>query len=328
MNEAPKIFAAISAIMTEVGAVEKTRKNVAQNYSFRGIDDVVNALTAALQKHSVFATPEVLSTERSERPTKTGGTMFSVFLTVKYTFYAVDGSNVTAVVTGEGMDTGDKAANKALSAAFKYALLQVFAIPTEESKDSEYESPEPTSKPNVAALAAAKVESNANDQWVSTALGTIPTLGEKGNRARAEEWFAEAKKRRDSNAISIEQFTKIFDALKAAFPKPAEPLPQTALFDQNGKATAPAPATPAPKPEPKPKKSKTTQSKLAKAKAEAPKNKGVVTSYLEEIAGVDKLSLCYTLKAKIDVDPALGEMERIHVLEAVNARFSALKVKA
>ena len=40
---------------------------------------------------------------------------------------------------GEGMDSGDKASNKALAVAFKYACFQVFCIPTEEMKDPDAE---------------------------------------------------------------------------------------------------------------------------------------------------------------------------------------------
>ena len=39
------------------------------------------------------------------------------------------------------MDSGDKASNKALSIAFKYACFQVFCIPTEEMKDPDAETP-------------------------------------------------------------------------------------------------------------------------------------------------------------------------------------------
>ena len=53
-----------------------------------------------------------------------------------YTFYAPDGSNVRAVVVGEAMDSGDKSSNKAMSAALKYALLQIFRVPT-ESDDAD-----------------------------------------------------------------------------------------------------------------------------------------------------------------------------------------------
>jgi hypothetical protein len=52
---------------------------------------------------------------------------------------AVDCSSIKAVTIGEAMDTGDKASNKAMSTALKYACLQIFCIPTEEEKDTEYQ---------------------------------------------------------------------------------------------------------------------------------------------------------------------------------------------
>ena len=65
-------------------------------------------------------------------------------LKVRYTFYAEDGTSVSAVVIGEGMDSGDKASNKAMAIAMKYAFFQVFCIPTEEMKDPDAETPEPS----------------------------------------------------------------------------------------------------------------------------------------------------------------------------------------
>ena len=57
-------------------------------------------------------------------------------------FYAEDGTNVTAVVVGEAVDSGDKSFSKALSIAFKYACFQVFCLPTEEMIDPDAESHE------------------------------------------------------------------------------------------------------------------------------------------------------------------------------------------
>ena len=65
---------------------------------------------------------------------------------IKYTFYAEDGSNVSAVVIGEGMDSAAKASNKAMAVGMKYAMFQVFCIPTEEMPDSDAETP-PSSTP-------------------------------------------------------------------------------------------------------------------------------------------------------------------------------------
>jgi hypothetical protein len=137
-----KIYQAISAIMAEVPSIGKNRKNVQQNYTFRGIDDMYNALNDILSKHKVFATSEVLHHEREERQTAKGGVLIYSILTVKFTFFTDDGSSVTSTMIGEGMDSGDKASNKAMSTAYKYALMQIFCIPTDDPKDTEIDSHE------------------------------------------------------------------------------------------------------------------------------------------------------------------------------------------
>lgn len=141
-----QIFELIPKIMKEIGSIGKNRKNQQQGYSFRGIDDAYNALAGPLADNGVFIVPEVLDTTREQWQTKAGGNMFSVMLKAAFTFFAPDGSSIRAVTAGEGMDTGDKATNKAMSAALKYAMLDVFCIPTEEPKDSENDNPEPAKK--------------------------------------------------------------------------------------------------------------------------------------------------------------------------------------
>ena len=92
----------------------------------------MNTLHPLFAKYGVLMVPEVLESTREERVTAKGGALISAILKVKYHFTAIDGSEVTATVIGEGMDTADKASNKALAVAFKYVALQVFCIPTEE----------------------------------------------------------------------------------------------------------------------------------------------------------------------------------------------------
>ena len=139
------IFETIAAVMSDIGAVEKTSKNAAQGFMFRGIDAVMNAINPALIKNKCFVVPEILEQSREERTSikkdsygneKTSTLIYSI-CKIKYTFYAEDGSNISAVVIGEGMDSGDKATNKAMSIAFKYACFQVFCIPTEEMKEAD-----------------------------------------------------------------------------------------------------------------------------------------------------------------------------------------------
>lgn len=142
MSDTGEIYGRLAKVMGAVGSISKSRRNQQQGYNFRGIDDVYNELHEALAEHQVVPITRVLKAERTERPSKSGGVMFQVILTVETRFYAPDGSSVAAETIGESMDSGDKASNKAMSAAMKYALLQTFCIPTEEKKDSEEDSPE------------------------------------------------------------------------------------------------------------------------------------------------------------------------------------------
>lgn len=130
----PAIYDAICKIIRDLAAVGigKNRRNEQQGFAFRGIDDVYNAVAPLLAKHGVCVIPHVMAREVTERVTPKGTTLFYTCVKVEYTFFAADdGSNVKAVTFGEAMDSGDKSTNKAMSAAFKYALFQAFCIPTE-----------------------------------------------------------------------------------------------------------------------------------------------------------------------------------------------------
>lgn len=131
----PMIYKAISNVMKEVGFIGKDSKNMQQGFKYRGIDAVMNALNPALIKYGVFVVPTVLEQTREERTTAKGGLLIYSILKIRFRFYAEDGSFVDTTVIGEGMDSGDKASNKAMSVGFKYACFQTFCIPTEELMD-------------------------------------------------------------------------------------------------------------------------------------------------------------------------------------------------
>lgn len=140
------IYEAITGIMAEGYAITKGKKSQQQGFMYRGIDDVMNTFQPLLAKHRVFVIPEVLEQKREDRVTGNGRPLIYSVLRMKYTFCAEDGTSVYAIVVGEGMDSGDKASNKAMSIAMKYAMFQVFCIPTEEMDDPDRESP-PESMP-------------------------------------------------------------------------------------------------------------------------------------------------------------------------------------
>lgn len=142
------IYQSITKIMEEVPSIGKTQRNKTQGFMYRGIDDVMNALQPLLAKNKVFIVPEILEQTREERTTSKGGNLIYSICKIKYKFYAEDGSSVESIMIGEGMDSGDKATNKAMAIAMKYALFQVFCIPTDEMKDPDSETPEQSTKKN------------------------------------------------------------------------------------------------------------------------------------------------------------------------------------
>jgi hypothetical protein len=157
-----EIYGRMAAVLADVGAIEKTRKNQAQGFQFRGIDDAMNELHGTFAKHSLFLTHEVLEHAMTERETRNGGKSFHHIAKVRFTFWAPDGSSVQATGVGEAADTGDKGAGKAMAYALKVCLLQTFLIPTEEEKDPDYRvtewaKPQPQPAPAPVAKKAAPV---------------------------------------------------------------------------------------------------------------------------------------------------------------------------
>jgi len=178
------IFQAISAAMGDIEPIAKERRNDKQGFNFRGIDDIMSELQPVLFKHGLFVVPEALDVIREQKQSTSGGVLLYSIVKMRYTFYSTDGSFIQAVVIGEGMDSGDKASNKAMAVAMKYALLQVFCIPTEDAKDPDAESH------NVAPSKSAKPENPKQVEFQSlvTAIdeNKIPVYDEPRRKAWRE----------------------------------------------------------------------------------------------------------------------------------------------
>jgi hypothetical protein len=135
-----KVYSAIAAVTAKLAkeGISKDRKNDQQGYKFRGIDDVYNALAPFLAEAKLCILPCVKSRECIERTTAKGNAIFYVTVCVDFAFVAAEDSSEHHVTTyGEAMDTADKATNKAMSAAYKYACMQAFCIPTEGDNDAD-----------------------------------------------------------------------------------------------------------------------------------------------------------------------------------------------
>lgn len=184
------IAQAMSAIMTEVGAIAKKDKNTSQGFNFRGIDSVVNAVSPALQKHGVIVVPSVEDYEYATVEIGRNRTaMGHVKVKVTYTFIGAQGDEIKATVVGEAMDSGDKATAKAMSVAFRTALLQALALPTDEP-DPDSQSYERSSANDVLAPSAILTKITQSTDINSLAeIGHYITANKHGYNAELLEQF-------------------------------------------------------------------------------------------------------------------------------------------
>lgn len=216
MADKKNIYESIAAVMDEIGVIGKDKVNTQQKFNYRGVDDVMNALSPAFIKHRLFMVPEVLEQSRERRTTGKGGELIYSVCKVRYTFYAEDGSNVQAVVIGEGMDSGDKASNKAMAVAFKYVCFQVFCIPTEEMTkadaapvDPDGESHEPSTSERL------------SEAHIKTIYEELKRTG-IGRKDLCKNYGVESV-----TQMTIEQFKNAMEILKNKPNKPTEPDPAT-----------------------------------------------------------------------------------------------------
>jgi hypothetical protein len=169
-----KVYKAINAVQSELsntGIIKDKRNQQGAGYNFRGIDDVYNAIAPLLAKHSLCILPRVIARGCIERQSKSGGALFYVTVEAEFDFVSSeDGTKHTVKTFGEAMDSGDKATNKAMSAAYKYACFQAFSIPTESRDDADYQTHEVASYKPVIDITdhLAAIEASATSDELAT----------------------------------------------------------------------------------------------------------------------------------------------------------------
>lgn len=200
-----KVYQSINAVqraLSKTGIAKDRTNTQGSGYKFRGIDDVYNAVAPLLAEHGLCILPRMIARVCDERQSKSGGALFYVTVEAEFDFVsAEDGSKHTVRTFGEAMDSGDKATNKAMSAAYKYAAFQAFAIPTEGDNDADGHTHEVELKadPRRAAFLAdtrAAIEAAANAGELKKIVAeTVAKAASLNDRAAVEQInaWAEAK---------------------------------------------------------------------------------------------------------------------------------------
>jgi hypothetical protein len=110
--------------------IAKSQRNQQQGFNYRGIEAAMNELNPILVANGITVTSKYSELQISERAKADGKATRFAIVKGAFVFAADDGSNVTAECYGEAMDSGDKAATKAQTVAFRTALFQQFVVPT------------------------------------------------------------------------------------------------------------------------------------------------------------------------------------------------------
>jgi hypothetical protein len=219
MSERQNIQQAIHAVKTALAlhGIGKDRKNNDQKYSFRGVEDVVNALSELFVQHRINVVPRIIHTQSIERQTSNGKPMPSSFVDAEFDLVSVDdGSLVTFKACGEGADMSDKGTNKAMSAAFKYAMTLGFVIPTVGVLDEGDATTPGSEREERPAQSQQQTEGEAEPDggwgdWARGLIGKVKaaTTGDQLNRLRDDE-------KRRINAVKKHD-QAMFNAIGAAF---------------------------------------------------------------------------------------------------------------
>lgn len=138
-EQTPKVYAALRALQASLEAIPKA-KTIAfgERFNYRGIDDVQLAFFAPMQAHGLMIVDVDIAYELVPYTTGKGVAATHILCTYRGAWVSLeDGSRLEFTALGEGMDSHDKAANKAKSNALKYALLHQFCIPTEATPDPD-----------------------------------------------------------------------------------------------------------------------------------------------------------------------------------------------
>lgn len=183
-----KVFKAIEGVMADLSkiGISKDKTNQQQGFKYRGVDDVMNELSALLPKHGLLILPRVTKREFVERVSAKGNPLFYTTLEIEYDFVSTeDGSKHTVgPMIGEAMDSADKSANKAMAIGYKYVCFQAFCIPTEAVKDPDEEVHEPLSPAQV----LGKKLVAALEVGIDAALVEIWDEGNKDKRVAQDAW--------------------------------------------------------------------------------------------------------------------------------------------
>ena len=178
------VIEALTRVIRDLPAIARDRRAPDDHggYAYRGIDQITAHVAPLLALHGIVIVPRVDGCEirdvvlHEQRWTDT-------VLTVRYRMYGPGGHDdyLEATVIGIGRDNADKGANKALTQAYKYLLVQTLCI-----ADAKHDADGDT----FVAEALPQASRHAIDELTERIRAAPPAVGTPFKRWKAEQRFA------------------------------------------------------------------------------------------------------------------------------------------
>lgn len=145
------IYQRINAVMQEVDYIQKGEKKVAGQYRFVSHDQVTAALHVPMTKYGIVCKSSIVEMKQD-------GNRTEVKLEVTFVNIDLPSDNFSVIYYGYGIDTSDKGIGKAVSYAFKYAMLKTFCLETGDDPDQDQASVYEPPKPKIPEVTAEELE--------------------------------------------------------------------------------------------------------------------------------------------------------------------------
>lgn len=142
-TQAGSLFKKLSAVMADVGYIQKDGFNSFHKYKYVTEAALVDAVRTKLAAANVMLIPSVVGVDERQITTKKGDHSTVSTLRMEFTFCDGDtGETFTVQWAGAGDDAADKGIYKAYTGALKYFLMKTFLIPTGDDPESDTASDE------------------------------------------------------------------------------------------------------------------------------------------------------------------------------------------
>ena len=168
------IYQRINLVMQDVSYIQKSEKQVNNQYRFVSHDQVSSTLHGPLTRHGIAMIPTVVNYKNDGNRTE---------VTVNVRFVNIDDPEqyISVDFLGFGIDSQDKGPGKAISYACKYALLKVFCLETGDDPDNDQDVRHGLSKPQLDEIKGLLIQLSEADQakimeWIASKGCTLYTI--------------------------------------------------------------------------------------------------------------------------------------------------------